>query len=567
MTPAMMAPRFRLMFTDRIVMGGKEYCEPEEISNGYVLHRYSGKKRASESFTHAELFEASKAPDWRFEPEYFDSDKIKVRENSTHAAMHESAAAESRWVYFKWQCVTRFSKLEAEGKTNRSKLQVERVLPWITRDIYASEDALAILERKLVAAKRPEKPASTKRGPRTKPSGRKMQERFPCPAVRTFLRWLSKFEKGGLKPWALRDNFRACGRTRKLCEKQIEYVAKYAHQWLEINKVPLEQIHGEMKDEIEAYNAGLPPEAWISCPSKDAIRRFVRGMSKFRVYALRYGEDRARAKFVLSSGGPEVVRPGQRVEIDHYKADLMTILRREGTAEHLSGEQARRIGRMELCVALDVATRCILGAHLSETPTAADGRRVLRMAVSDKTAFAKDAGADTPWDMSANMEMVPTDAGPAFIDTDFTSTVYNLGATHLIPPGASPWLRGPGERVFQTIHTDFLSRFKGRTFGNYMKRRGHKPEDFAHLTVDELAALLTLWIVDVYHNTPHDGLGGETPRNAWKRLASLVGVRPLPDRRKIRAIFGERLVRELCCSPQKPGHFSRCCLGRDELAG
>ena len=22
-----------------------------------------------------------------------------------------------------------------------------------------------------------------------------------------------------------------------------------------------------------------------------------------------------------------------------------------------------------------------------------------------------------------------------------------------------------------------------------------------------------------------------------------------------------------CCSPQKPGHFSRCCMGRDELAG
>lgn len=23
----------------------------------------------------------------------------------------------------------------------------------------------------------------------------------------------------------------------------------------------------------------------------------------------------------------------------------------------------------------------------------------------------------------------------------------------------------------------------------------------------------------------------------------------------------------MCCSPQKSGHFSRCCLGRDELAG
>ena len=26
-------------------------------------------------------------------------------------------------------------------------------------------------------------------------------------------------------------------------------------------------------------------------------------------------------------------------------------------------------------------------------------------------------------------------------------------------------------------------------------------------------------------------------------------------------------ARARCCSPQKPGHFSRCCMGRDELAG
>ena len=33
-------------------------------------------------------------------------------------------------------------------------------------------------------------------------------------------------------------------------------------------------------------------------------------------------------------------------------------------------------------------------------------------------------------------------------------------------------------------------------------------------------------------------------------------------------LFGDSaLVREWCCSPQKPGHFSRCCMGRDELAG
>ncbi len=200
---------------------------------------------------------------------------------------------------------------------------------------------------------------------------------------------------------------------------------------------------------------------------------------------------------------------------------------------------------MQLCAALDVATKCILGAHLSETPTVASARCVLRMAVTDKSTFARDVGAETPWDMAANLEMVATDAGVALIHSDFTNPIFDLGATHFIPPGGRPWLRGPGERIFQTIHTGFLSRFRGRTFGNYMKRRGHKSEDYAHLTVDELATLLVRWIVDVYHNTPHDGLGGETPRNAWLRLTNLVGIRPLPDREKCRAIFGERLSREL----------------------
>jgi len=39
----------------------------------------------------------------------------------------------------------------------------------------------------------------------------------------------------------------------------------------------------------------------------------------------------------------------------------------------------------------------------------------------------------------------------------------------------------------------------------------------------------------------------------------------------VRLLHPDRQVarrgRWICCSPQKPGHFSRCCMGRDELAG
>lgn len=538
-------PRLRLLASDRILMGGATFRVVEKTSDGYVLDRLLGAKGTPVVFTHAELWEASKDPDWRHDPEHFDPDHTKARQLGAGTNLYEQAEKETRWVFFKWQCVTRFLRYEAEGKTNRSKDQVDRSLSWIMRDIDECQDAQAVLTKKLNASKRSAKPGTVKRGARTKPSVRGTVERQRRPPVRSFLRWLAAFEKGGFKPWALRDNYKACGRAHKLSEKQLEFVEKYARQYLDINKPSFERLHERMKGEVEAYNKKLPPEDWIKCPSEDSIRRFVAGFSKFVVYACRYGEDRARARFVLSSGGQDVVRPGQRVEIDHYEADLMTIIRSEGIASLLSEEQAERIGRLQLCVALDVATKCLLGAHLSETATVASARSVLRMAVTDKSEYARDVGAESHWDMAANLEVVATDAGVAFVHPDFTNPIYDLGATHFVPPGGRPWLRGPGERVFQTIHTGFLSRFRGRTFGNYMKRRGHNPEDYAHLTVDEFSTLLIRWIVDVYHNTPHDGLAGETPRNAWLRLSSLVGTRPLPDRSKRLAIFGERLTRKL----------------------
>jgi putative transposase len=57
--------------------------------------------------------------------------------------------------------------------------------------------------------------------------------------------------------------------------------------------------------------------------------------------------------------------------------------------------------------------------------------------------------------------------------------------------------------------------------------------------------MLVRYIVDIYHNTPHEGLLGETPRNAWNRLTKLYGVIPPPDDHKRRSIFGIHLSRKI----------------------
>lgn len=47
-----------------------------------------------------------------------------------------------------------------------------------------------------------------------------------------------------------------------------------------------------------------------------------------------------------------------------------------------------------------------------------------------------------------------------------------------------------------------------------------------------------MFIVDVYHNLPHEGLGGDTPARAWDRLTSTYGVDLPPDDYARRAAFG-----------------------------
>lgn len=63
----------------------------------------------------------------------------------------------------------------------------------------------------------------------------------------------------------------------------------------------------------------------------------------------------------------------------------------------------------------------------------------------------------------------------------------------------------------------------------------------------ELARSLVLYDVYVHHNTPHEGLLGETPRAAWQRLM-LQGAgfsRVTPGAHQQRAIFGIPLTRTL----------------------
>ncbi|MCH0781397.1 hypothetical protein, partial [Klebsiella pneumoniae] len=79
------------------------------------------------------------------------------------------------------------------------------------------------------------------------------------------------------------------------------------------------------------------------------------------------------------------------------------------------------------------------------------------------------------------------------------------------PQVGQPNKRATVERSFGTTRTQFLQHFTGQTFANVTDKGDYDPGANASLFVDELAQALVLYDVDIYHNTPHEGLFGETP--------------------------------------------------------
>lgn len=237
----------------------------------------------------------------------------------------------------------------------------------------------------------------------------------------------------------------------------------------------------------------------------------------------------------------------ERVEIDEWKVDLITILAERGALDGLTREELANIkgGRRWLYVAIDCATRCVVGMRLAENPNTVDAILTLADITRDKTDIAIAAGCSGDWIQHGGLGSIVTDQGAAFVDDAFRTSILDAGGVAETPPAGTPKLRGRVERVFRTFGTVLMPHLVGRTFSNPKERGDYPAEDMAAISDDALMQMLVIYVVDVYHNLPHRGLNGETPRNCWKRLASERGITPDPSERTKKRAFGMLLRRKV----------------------
>jgi putative transposase len=508
---------------DRISDGGADYRLVTIDDVGVVLARVGSTATAlNQNFTHQQIKEALDTNIIRIDRGWYEEGRARSRLMAGVSSLNELPREEANEMLRQNFYLDEFLKREASDK------KVKRT------DASIAKTLQAIDAERSIEGQRCDRPVQTK----------------PRPSARTFRRWLKLYEVGGYDVLALRKKHRNSGNRISPIHPEAERILQqFVVGYCDERRKSKKQLYGEMRAEFKLVNderekRGLEP---LTCPAKSTLSNRIDALNQFEVYASRYGVAKARAKFAVVGTGLDVIRPLQHIQIDEWRVQLHTIAEQIGLGDVLTEEEriALKKERLYVCVILDVATRCILGMRLSSRADAANAVATLAMVVSDKNKIAKAAGCLSDWPMAGAFGLVSPDAGSAFIDEWFRACVADLKAVYENAPAALSHLRGHIERTFGTMHTGLVANFPGRSFSNVVDLAEYKAEDRAAVFTRHAPKIFVRWAVDWYHHTPHSGLGGETPYNAWQRLTAQYGVDAPPNGHQRREIFGIDLERSL----------------------
>lgn len=211
-------------------------------------------------------------------------------------------------------------------------------------------------------------------------------------------------------------------------------------------------------------------------------------------------------------------RPGEYLLMDTTRLDV-----------HAMDCQTLKWVGLDLTVAMDWYSKCIVGVGLSPWARAIDGLAVLYEAFRPKAPGANWPEhalwpvAGVPRHILVELEhldprsvigaipaIVPdnliVDHGKIFVGAAMHSACRAVGISIAPARLKIPYDKAPVERFFGTVRTGFLQELPGYK-GPDVYSRGVHPEKDGFYFIDEMEALLREWIASEYHVRPHEGVG------------------------------------------------------------
>ncbi len=366
--------RLRLSRSDLLTVAGVAY-RPADVQPETITLERADQPGITESFTHAEVHDLLQSSDTRYQAGYFDFARSRDRNNRPADMLAELDDESRSMVLWRQAICDSFLTLEQGGKIARTYASATAILPSLDYEVRRKSGQI-----------------TTVAGGRR--AGAKLVTRkFPC--AKTILRWLKAYEEGGYDPLALLPRTHRSGnRGLRWCHRTEAMVSDVIEIYASTQRPTKRQAVVEARNRIKSENQRRRDEgmAELALPSERSLLRRLSQADPYYTEAQRLGIDAANRKFNLFETGVETLFPGERIEMDENRLDVISLLIPSGVLDHLPADQVERLkGRRWLYVAKDCATKCMLAIRLAETPNARDAIRTLRDVFHDRTAYAQAA--------------------------------------------------------------------------------------------------------------------------------------------------------------------------------
>ncbi|WP_052697933.1 Mu transposase C-terminal domain-containing protein [Luteibacter yeojuensis] len=257
------------------------------------------------------------------------------------------------------------------------------------------------------------------------------------------------------------------------------------------------------KQEVIDRVAALCRRRGLSPPHSGSVLLRLRDAEGYALSVKREGRKQARQRWEPRLGCIGDLRPLQVIQIDHTRVDLIL----------LSDDRLTEIGRPWLTLAIDVATRVVVGFYVSmSAPSSVSVSMCLSHAVLPKLEHGVD-GIDYP--VFGYLEEVRADNAKELSGPTLKQGCAEHGIALKWRPLGKAHYGGHIERLNGTLMR-MVHTVPGTTFSNVAQRKDYPSEAKAILTLEEFRQWLTRQICLRYHTRVHRGLG-VPPLVAWQR--------------------------------------------------
>jgi putative transposase len=330
-------------------------------------------------------------------------------------------------------------------------------------------------------------------------------------SVASIYRWIRAYTESGNDIRALVGNSRRQGgKNSTRLEGEVEAIirAVIEDRYYVSEQVTMDDIYLETLLRIAEENQTRPEQEKLSAPSRATVWRRIDALDEEEKLVAKRGKRAARQELTQYGQMDYPTMALERAEIDHTPLDIIVV----------DAQDNLPLGRPTFTFCMDTATRQPLGFYIGfDPPSYLTVMQCLHHAILTKGDVRTRYGTEHDWVACGIPFTLVVDNGKEFIGTDLQEACLSLGIELVQMPVRMPHFKAAVERMFGTLNTGLLHTLPGTTFSTPNQRGEYRSEQEACITLQELDRAFHIFLLDVYAESFHRGLG-DIPARRWEAI-------------------------------------------------